>query len=90
MTPDQRSMARWFQLIGSEYGEMPGLSLTKPQMQRLWGLEPDVCDLLVDALVAARVLRRTADDTYVRAAHIAPRSRRVEYPGVTHDRRRSA
>ncbi len=90
MTPDQGSMARWCQVIGSEYGEMPGLSLTKPQMQRLWGLEPDVCDLLVDALVAARVLRRTADDTYVSVAHMAPGSRQVESSVVTGDRRRSA
>jgi hypothetical protein len=44
---------------------MPGLCLNKCQMQRLWGLESFVCDALVDALVAARVLRRTSHDTYV-------------------------
>jgi hypothetical protein len=44
---------------------MPGLSLSKEQMQRLWGLDAFVCDALVDALVAGRVLRRTAGGAYV-------------------------
>jgi hypothetical protein len=34
-------------------------------MQRLWGFDPFVCDALVDALVAARVLRRTANGRYM-------------------------
>jgi hypothetical protein len=53
------------QLIQGEYREMPCLSLTKPQMQRLWGLETFVCEAVIDALVAASVLRRTASGTYV-------------------------
>jgi hypothetical protein len=53
------------QLIQSEYREMPCLSLTKPQIQRLWGLETFVCEAVIDALVAASVLRRTASGTYV-------------------------
>jgi hypothetical protein len=40
-------------------------SARKEQMQKLWGLDAFVCDALVDALVAARVLRRTADGAYV-------------------------
>jgi hypothetical protein len=44
---------------------MPGLSLSKMQMQRMWGLEPSTCDALVDALVAARILRRTLAGAYV-------------------------
>lgn len=55
------------QLIQSEYREMPCLSLTKPQMQRLWGLETFVCEAVIDALVAASILRRTASGTYVAA-----------------------
>lgn len=58
-------IAQWLELIRAEYREMPCLSLTKPQMQRLWGLESGVCDALVDALVAANVLRATG------AAYIA-------------------
>lgn len=48
---------RWLELIRAEYREMPCLRLTKPQMQRLWGLDSHVCDALVDALVAAQVLQ---------------------------------
>jgi hypothetical protein len=55
-------------LIQAEYREMPCLRLTKPQMQRLWGLEHFVCDAVVDALVAAQVLRLTASGHYIAAA----------------------
>jgi hypothetical protein len=55
----------WLNRIRAEYREMPGLSLTPPQMQRLWGFEPHVCAALVDSLVAARVLRCTPKGSYV-------------------------
>ena len=55
----------WLNRIRAEYREMPGLSLTQPQMQRLWGVEPDVCAALVDSLVAARTLRCTPRGSYV-------------------------
>ena len=57
--------AVWLNRIRAEYREMPGLSLTQPQMRRLWGLEPHVCTALVDSLVAAHVLRRTPEGSYV-------------------------
>jgi hypothetical protein len=62
-----RTIPDLLQLIQSEYREIPGLNLTKPQIQRFWGLAPDRCDALLDALVDARVLRRTRTDGYVRA-----------------------
>jgi hypothetical protein len=65
MTSDQSTIAQWLRRIEMEYQEMPGLCLNKCQMQRLWGLESFVCDALVDALVAARVLRRTSHHTNV-------------------------
>jgi hypothetical protein len=52
-------------LIQAEYREMPGLSLTKRQAQRLWGLDQATCDVLLEALEAARVVRRTAMNEYV-------------------------
>lgn len=55
----------WLNRIRAEYREMPGLSLTQPQMQRLWGFEPHVCAALVESLVAARVLRSTAKGSYI-------------------------
>lgn len=63
--PEQIRISRMLDVIRAEYREMPCLNLTKPQMQRLWSLETVVCDALVDTLVDARVLRRTAAGTYV-------------------------
>ena len=65
MTSEQPTIAQWVRRVEMEYQEMPGLSLSKCQMQRLWGLESFECDALVDALVAGRVLRRTIHNTYV-------------------------
>ena len=62
---EQAGVARWLELIQAEYREMPDLSLSKTQIQRLWGFDPFICDALVDALIAARVLRRTANGTYI-------------------------
>ena len=59
------NVAEWLDRIRAEYREMPGLSLTPAQMQRLWGFQPHVCAALVDSLVAARVLRRTLRGSYV-------------------------
>ena len=55
----------WLRLIQAEYLEMPGLHLTKPQIQRLWSLETRECDTLLDALVSARFLRQTPRGGYV-------------------------
>ena len=46
-------------LIRSEYEEMPGLCLTRAQVQRLWLLEPAACDNVLRALVDAGYLRLT-------------------------------
>jgi len=62
----------WLQIIQGEYLEMPGLQLTKPQVQRLWGLDPDTCDALLDALERSRFLRRTDHDAYVLADATGP------------------
>jgi hypothetical protein len=65
MGPAHLPVSQWLQRIRVEYQEMPGLSLSKVQMQKMWGLDSLVCDVLVDTLVAARVLRRTAAGAYV-------------------------
>jgi hypothetical protein len=54
------------ELIRGEYNEMPGLHLTKPQMQRLWGLDRETCETLLAALQDAQFLRRTEQNAYVR------------------------
>ena len=54
-------------LIRSEYLEMPGLHLTKQQVQRLWKLDAQTCDVLLDELVSVRFLRKTRRNAYVLA-----------------------
>lgn len=65
MTPTAEGLDHWLELIQAEYREIPGLHLTKPQARRLWGLEPHICDGLLDALVTVNFLKRTARDGYV-------------------------
>ena len=60
------TIADWLHLIRAEYAEVPGLHLTKPQVQDLWALDPWVCDALLIALVDDGFLRRTSDGAYVR------------------------
>jgi hypothetical protein len=62
------------QRIQGEFVEMPGLRLTTAQAQRLWGLERDVCDALLGALVDAKFLSQTRDGAFVRTdAGMPPR-----------------
>lgn len=52
--------------IRAEFLEMPGLSLTLDQAQRLLGVERAVCKTILDALVDAKFLRVKANGSYVR------------------------
>jgi hypothetical protein len=54
------------QRIQGEFVEMPGLRLTAAQAQRLWGLERDVCDAMLKALVDAKFLSKTRDGAFIR------------------------
>jgi hypothetical protein len=63
------------QRIQGEFVEMPGLRLTGAQAQRLWGLDRDVCDALLGALVDARFLVRTRDGAYMRLDGAKPSNR---------------
>lgn len=67
MTADQGAIHDRLHLVKAEYLEMPGLQLTKPQVQRLWNLEPHLADALLDALIAADFLRCTPRNAYVLA-----------------------
>jgi hypothetical protein len=60
------------QRIQGEFIEMPGLRLTAAQAQRLWGLERDVCDALLGALVDAKFLSQTRDGSFVRLDGAVP------------------
>jgi hypothetical protein len=59
--------ADWIDLIRAEYVEMPGLSLTEPQVERLWNLTSDIAETLLSELERAHFLRLTKKGTYVRA-----------------------
>lgn len=51
--------------IRAEYREMPGLSLTQAQMQRLFGFDAEMCAAAVERLVEVGVLRRTTSGRYI-------------------------
>ncbi len=58
-------VADWLMLIHAEHLEIPGLSLTKQQVERLWGLDAVTSDALLAALVDVKCLRRTVRDGYL-------------------------
>jgi hypothetical protein len=52
--------------IRGEYDEMPGLSLTPAQAERLWQLDRETCRAALNRLVQRRVLQLTARGRYVK------------------------
>jgi hypothetical protein len=61
-------------VVRAEYLEMPGLRLSKPQVQRLWNLDSLMCETMVSDLVSLGFLRRTPDGEYVLAARTSSSS----------------
>jgi hypothetical protein len=53
--------------VQAEYTEMPGLSVTLVQAQRLLAIDELTCAAVFTALVKRGVLRRTSQGRYVRA-----------------------
>jgi hypothetical protein len=54
--------------VRNEYLEMPGLSLTVGQAQRMWQLRRTDCEDLLGALVDSGFLARTPAGAFVRAS----------------------
>ena len=54
------------ELVQAEYAEMPGLSVTLPQAQRLWAVDRVTCEEAFSRLIARRVLRKTTQGRFVR------------------------
>ncbi len=52
--------------IEGEYREMPGLSVTARQAERLWGLDSTTCAFVLMTLIERGILRRTPGGTFVR------------------------
>jgi hypothetical protein len=67
MSRAETHVEAWLMLVRAEYVEMPGLSLTKRQVERLWGLDAVTSEALLSALIDVKFLRRTVGDAYVRA-----------------------
>ena len=59
------ALQKLFRRIEGEYREMPGLSLTLRQAERLWGLDRPTCEFALATLIERRVLRRGMNGTYV-------------------------
>jgi hypothetical protein len=76
--------------LRAEYLEMPGLRLTRTQVQRLCGVEHTICQPVLDALVDTRFLWVNADGTYVRLTDGAdvprPRPAKATVGGDTRSR----
>lgn len=53
--------------VQAEYAEMPGLSVTLSEAQRLWNLDRATCEGVFRALVLGGYLRRTTTGRFVRA-----------------------
>ena len=54
------------QRIRAEYIEMPGLTLTPEQVQRLCGVDSALCDSILRVLVESGFLSQRADGAYAR------------------------
>jgi len=54
--------------VRAGFEEMPGMTLTMPQASRLFGLEPHVCEKVVEELVVCAYLRRTDRGGYRRVS----------------------
>jgi hypothetical protein len=53
--------------VRAEFNEMPGLRLTPTQAARLLGLDASSCQRVINALVGAAFLKRTADGSVIRS-----------------------
>lgn len=55
----------------AEFNEMPGMKLTVRQASRLFGLDPDLCRVVLDMLVDSAYLRHTSGGTIIRGDRVA-------------------
>lgn len=60
--------------VYGEFLEMPGLRLTCPQAQRLWGLDERTCRTLLNSLVDLKFLYNPRHGVYARLTDV-PTSR---------------
>ena len=61
-----RNVRQLARQIEAEYTEMPGLSVTLPQAQRLWAVDRHTCQTVFERLIERGVLRITRKGRFVR------------------------
>jgi hypothetical protein len=61
-----RSADKVLHRLRAEFLEMPGLRLTPEQVQRFCGVEPTLCQLVLDVLVDEKFLCVKSDGHYAR------------------------
>jgi hypothetical protein len=67
-TTDLRpAIGQWLTLVRAEFLEIPGMQLTRRQIQRMWGLDDPLCDAVLGALTESHFLRLKSDGRYIRA-----------------------
>lgn len=62
----KNSLEEWVQIVRGEYDESPGLALTRAQAKRLWTLDADLCDAVLERLTMLGYLRLNARHMFVR------------------------
>lgn len=66
LTTSHARVGRLMNQVQAEYNEMPGLSVTLRQAQRLWAVDRVTCEEALKRLTASGVLRMTAKGRFVR------------------------
>jgi hypothetical protein len=56
----------WRDVIGAEFDSLPRLSLTVAQAQRLWSIDREIAQRVLDSYVESGYLTLTADGHYRR------------------------
>jgi hypothetical protein len=62
----QEPLRHLMELVEAEYAEMPGLSVTLLQAQRLWAVDRRTCEEVFSRLVRNGALRMTTKGQFVR------------------------
>lgn len=61
-----RSLEAWVEIVRGEYEESPGLCLTRGQVKRLWSLDAELCDAILNCLTTSGFLRQNIRQMFVR------------------------
>lgn len=69
MTEHDERLVPYYRRVQSEYLEMPGLRLTSVQASRLWALDQQTSQRILESLTRSGFLSRNAGGAYVMASH---------------------